>query len=55
MIPDVNECSVLPNGFCRQICVNTHGSYHCECMEGYQLIRASFCEGTKERVNDTII
>lgn len=29
---DINECDNRP---CSQICINTHGSYHCECIEGY--------------------
>ena len=41
---DIDECS---NGtdLCEQKCVNTEGSYHCECMNGYQLRNATHCEG----------
>ena len=41
---DIDECS---NGtdLCEQKCVNTEGSYHCECMNGYQLKNATHCEG----------
>ena len=43
---DVNECEVLsPNGFCSQVCVNTIGSFHCECREGYKLFRSFLCIG----------
>ena len=43
---DIDECLVIsPNGFCQQVCVNTLGSYHCDCMEGYQLFRTSLCLG----------
>ena len=43
---DVDECQVLsPNGFCSQVCVNTEGSFHCDCMEGYQLFRSFLCTG----------
>ena len=42
---DVNECQFFPNGFCSQVCVNTQGSFHCDCREGYRLFRPSFCTG----------
>ena len=42
---DVNECELFPSGFCSQECVNTDGSFHCECREGYRLFRSSFCTG----------
>lgn len=29
---DINECDDRP---CSQICHNTHGSYHCECIDGF--------------------
>uniref|UniRef100_A0A1X7V6W4 receptor protein serine/threonine kinase n=1 Tax=Amphimedon queenslandica TaxID=400682 RepID=A0A1X7V6W4_AMPQE len=31
---DVNEC-LVSNGGCQQTCVNTIGSYYCECFDGY--------------------
>ena len=31
---DINECSVN-NGGCAQNCINTNGSYHCECNVGF--------------------
>ena len=31
---DVNEC-LVNNGGCHQRCINTEGSYYCECFEGY--------------------
>lgn len=34
--PDVNECEEL-NGGCQQTCVNTQGSYRCECSEGFRM------------------
>ena len=34
--PDSDECS-QENGGCSQLCVNTHGSYHCACATGYNL------------------
>ncbi|XP_019850549.1 PREDICTED: fibrillin-2-like isoform X2 [Amphimedon queenslandica] len=40
---DVNECSV-DNGGCQQTCVNTIGSYYCECFDGYLLdAKTSLC------------
>ena len=42
---DVNECELFPNGFCSQVCVNTDGSFHCECRGGYGLFGSSFCTG----------
>ncbi|XP_005998137.2 growth arrest-specific protein 6 [Latimeria chalumnae] len=33
---DINECEER-NGDCRQICVNTQGTYHCLCRNGYSL------------------
>lgn len=32
---DIDECEV-DNGGCDHICINTVGSYRCECEEGYQ-------------------
>jgi len=33
---DVDECAVV-NGGCQQGCVNTQGSFHCQCRAGYRL------------------
>lgn len=33
---DINECRERRN-LCSHLCVNTGGSYHCECREGYEL------------------
>ena len=35
-ITDVDECSTSVND-CEQLCVNTNGSYHCDCGEGFAL------------------
>lgn len=35
-ILDVDECQVH-NGGCQQRCINTPGSYHCECKAGFRL------------------
>lgn len=33
---DIDECEEL-NGGCQQMCVNTLGSYRCECSEGFRI------------------
>lgn len=33
---DINEC-VNASRLCSQKCVNTFGTYHCECLAGYRL------------------
>ena len=34
---DVNECVSPDNNDCEQTCVNTNGSYSCDCVIGYVL------------------
>lgn len=41
---DINECSVN-NGGCNHRCVNTVGSFHCECNSGYRLDGPLLCIG----------
>ena len=41
--PDIDECA--GDSGCNQICVNTPGSYYCNCERGYLLIDGSQCEG----------
>ena len=36
LIADKNECDTS-NGGCAHSCINTIGSYYCECDDGYQL------------------
>uniref|UniRef100_A0A3B3BTJ2 EGF-like domain-containing protein n=1 Tax=Oryzias melastigma TaxID=30732 RepID=A0A3B3BTJ2_ORYME len=36
VLSDVNECEEF-NGGCQQTCINTAGSYHCECSEGFRM------------------
>ena len=33
--PDINECEIY--GKCSQRCINTIGSYKCECIRGYDV------------------
>ena len=44
---DVNECN-RNNGRCHHICVNTEGSYECQCIRGYRLSsNGRTCRGTQ--------
>ena len=45
---DINECEISDlGGMCSQTCVNTQGSYECQCNIGYRLSSDGFtCEGT---------
>lgn len=42
-LEDIDECvdEENENGGCHQVCVNTPGSYHCECSDGYRLVSGS--------------
>lgn len=42
---DIDECS-FSSYMCQYQCVNTPGSYSCECPEGYQLQGNRLCQGT---------
>ena len=35
--PDVNECLIATDNNCSQLCINTNGSFHCQCNSGYVL------------------
>ena len=41
---DVNECD-MNNGGCDYNCVNTVGSYYCECRDEQILINGTICIG----------
>lgn len=43
--PDIDECS-FSSYMCQYKCVNSPGSYSCECPEGYQLQGNRLCQGT---------
>lgn len=44
--PDVNEC--LNQTVCgRGRCVNTEGSYRCNCFQGYKLSANNVCQGNR--------
>ena len=36
LFTDINECATN-NGGCSQVCLNTEGSYSCDCYSGYEL------------------
>ena len=44
---DIDECTDPQlGGMCDQVCVNTAGSYYCQCNSGYRLSSEGFaCEG----------
>ena len=44
---DVNECETA--GVCSQICTNTKGSYKCDCISGYELVKNRFCKALKRK------
>ena len=41
---DNDECQ-SNNGGCSQSCINTAGSYHCQCWDGYKMNNDSNCTG----------
>ena len=53
-VSDVNECSHWDN-FCPQTCVNTRGSFKCECQAGFIDVtrRGTICEPAGEQSCNT--
>ena len=44
-VSDIDECRDN-NGTCSHVCMNTEGSYHCDCFTGYALHPNNHdCEG----------
>ena len=39
---------------CNQICVNTPGSYYCNCEPGFQPVSVTECEGNRALVHSKI-
>ena len=50
---DIDECNGNSTIVCSQQCVNTPGSYQCDCYDGYQPIdvNATQCEGKSYSYN----
>lgn len=44
ILTDINECE-RPANCQRGRCINSMGSYHCECQKGYMLIGGRRCQG----------
>ena len=44
MFTDIDECE-QPGVCSRGRCTNTEGSYHCECDQGYIMVRKGHCQG----------
>ena len=45
---DIDECKLHIDG-CDQICINTPGSYRCDCRSGYTLVRGGGAAGRSAR------
>ena len=47
-ILDIDDCENNPCNHIKSRCINTPGSYYCECLEGYEPMRGnghSECQG----------
>lgn len=44
MFTDIDECG-QPEVCSGGRCTNTEGSYHCECDQGYAMVRKGHCQG----------
>ena len=54
MFVDIDECLSTDNGGCDHTCVNTDGSYYCECYDGYVLTDDNFnCTGMYQLSSDS--
>ena len=54
VVLDIDECEIGTDG-CEQICINTPGTFYCNCSEGYLLNDDGFsCEG-EIKVEDSLI
>ena len=42
---DIDECKAVPSP-CEQICINTNGTYSCDCNPGYLLTASGGCIST---------
>jgi len=50
---DIDECANRSTIDCTQQCINTPGSYKCDCYDGYRNITANAtqCEGTYKQLS----
>jgi len=50
---DINECINVSTNDCTQQCINTPGSYECDCYDGYREItpNATQCEGMNNQLS----
>jgi len=50
---DIDECANRSTIDCTQQCINTPGSYECDCYDGYQEINTNDtqCEGTYKQLS----
>jgi hypothetical protein len=39
----------VKNGGCSELCVDTPGSYYCDCKHGFKLVGNSTCDGRIRR------
>ena len=52
---DINECATN-NGGCSQVCLNTEGSYSCDCYPGYELgPKNQMCNGRCTTFTEVLI
>jgi len=49
-IIDIDECANNSSNLCAQQCVNTAGSYKCDCYDGYRPVNDTHCEGKQSTV-----
>lgn len=49
-LEDMDECRIYEGNICQHICVNTQGSFRCECFPGYVLQEDTFtcAQGNEE-------
>ncbi|CAG00601.1 unnamed protein product, partial [Tetraodon nigroviridis] len=52
-IRNINECE-RPSNCLRGRCINSMGSYHCECQKGYVLVGGRRCQGQPASVTSTV-
>ena len=51
---DIDECSLIDEAHCGgslEICINTMGSFHCECQDGFHRVNDT-CEGDLLTLDD---